>query len=69
MNNQKKVKFLIAVAMLFAIALFVIVVAQIVNISKTQNKLANQQQQIEQLEKELDYYKNKLPNEDYEEIV
>ena len=69
MNNQKKVKFLIAVAMLFAIALFVIVVAQIVNISKTQNKLANQQQQIEQLEKELDYYKNKLPNEDDEEIV
>ena len=69
MNNQKKVKLLIAFAMLIVVALFVTVVAQIVNISKTQNKLANQQQQIEKLEKELDYYKNKLPNEDYEEIV
>ena len=69
MNNQRKVKFLIATAMLFAIALFVVVIAQIVNITKTQNKLTNQQQQIEQLEKELDYYKNKLPSEDYEEII
>ena len=69
MKNQKKVKFLIAIAMLFAIALFVIVIAQIVNIAKTQTKLTNQQQQIEKLEKELDYYKNKLPNQDYEEIV
>ncbi len=69
MNNQRKVKFLIAIAMLFAIALFVVVIVQIVNIAKTQNKLTNQQQQIEQLEKELDYYKNKLPNEDYDEII
>ena len=69
MNTQKKVKFLIAVAMLFIVTLFVIVVAQIVNIAKTKNELSSQQQQIEQLEKELDYYKNKLPSKDYEEIV
>lgn len=55
--------------MLIIIALFVVVVIQLVNISKIKNQIESQQQQIETLDKELDYYKNKQPNEDYEVLT
>lgn len=69
MSNQKKVKMLIALAMLIVAVLFVTVIVQLVNISKTKNKIEHQNQKIEQLEKDLDYYKNKQLEEDYEVIV
>lgn len=49
------------------IALFATVIIQIVNISSVKNEIAKQQEQIEQLEKQLDSYK-KTPNDDYETI-
>lgn len=68
MNNQKKVKALISFLILLLVTLFTISIFQIVNINKTKSKLIEQQKQIEKLEQELDYHKNKKPNEDYETI-
>ena len=68
MNNQKKVKTLISFLILIVVALFLVSIFQIVNINKTKNKLIEQEKQIERLEQELDYHKNKNPNEDYEVI-
>ena len=68
MNNQKKVKALISFLILIVITLFVVSIFQIVNINKTKNKLIEQEKQIERLEQELDYHKNKNPNDDYEVI-
>ena len=39
MNNQKKVKMLIALAMLIVVVLFVTVILQLVNISKTKKQI------------------------------
>ncbi len=68
MNSQKKVKFLIFLAILVVITLFVVIVFQLVNIIRINNKLDSQYQQISQLEEQLDYYKNKQPQSDYETI-
>lgn len=68
MNSQKKVKFLIFLAIAIVITLLVVVTFQLVNIIKINNKIDSQNQQITQLEKELDYYKNKQPQSDYEII-
>lgn len=68
MNNQKKVKALISFLILIVVTLFVVSIFQIVNINKTKNKLIEQEKQIERLEQELDYHKNKNPNDDYEVI-
>ena len=69
MENQKKVKLLIILSILIIVALFTVIVFQLVNIVKSKKELASQQQKIEQLEEDLDYYKNKLPNEDYKVIT
>ena len=68
MTPQKKVKFLIGLAILIVIILFSVVVFQIIQINKTKTEIANQEKQIEQLQQELDYHKNKQPSSDYEEI-
>lgn len=68
MNNQKKVKLLIAFCLLIVVALATAVVFQLIDISKTKKQLNNQEKQIEQLEQDLDYYKNKLPNSDFDTI-
>lgn len=68
MNSQKKVKFLIFLAIAIVITLLVVITFQLVNIIKINNKIDSQNQQITQLEKELDYYKNKQPQSDYEII-
>ena len=68
MNNQKKVKSLIGFLILLAITLFAVSIFQIVNINQTKQKITEQEKQIEKLEQELDYHKNKNPNEDYEVI-
>lgn len=68
MATQKKVKFLIGLAILIFVALLTVTIIQIVTIAKTKNELNQQKTQIEQLNKELDYYQNKLP-ENYEEIT
>ena len=69
MNSQKKVKFLIFLAIVIVITLLVVITFQLVNIIKINNKIDSQNQQITQLEKELDYYKNKQPQTDYEIIL
>ena len=66
MSQQKKVKSLIALAFLIVITLAVVVVFQLVSIAKINQQIESQNQQIEQLEKELDYWQNKLPNSDFE---
>lgn len=68
MNNKRKVKSLICLLILIVVTLFTISIFQIVDINKTKHKLAKQDQQIEKLKEELDYHKNKNPNEDYEVI-
>lgn len=68
MAPQKKVKFLIGLAIFVFVALLTISIIQIVTIAKTKKELNQQRTQIEQLNKELDYYQNKLP-ENYEEIT
>lgn len=68
MNNQNKVKSLIALAMLIIVVLFITVVIQLVNISKTQKEVLAKQEQIQQLEKQLDYYENKQPDSNYETV-
>lgn len=68
MTSQKKVKFLIGLAILIVVALLVTTIFQLVTIAKTNKELKAQQHQIETLNKELDYYQNKLPS-NYEEIT
>ena len=69
MNNQKKVKALFSLSILIIVALFVTVVFQLVNIVKIKNNINSQKQQIEQLEQQLDYYENKEPETNYEEVI
>lgn len=69
MNNQKKVKALFSLSILIIVALFVTVVFQLINIVKIKNNIITQNQQIEQLEQQLDYYQNKEPETNYEEVI
>ena len=69
MKSQKKIKFLIFLSILLIVALFSIVVFQLVNTIKINNKLDQQSKQISQLEKELDYYQNKQPDSNFETII
>jgi len=68
MNSTARIKFVIAVALLIAVALCSVVVIQLVNISKIKKEINAQQYQIQQLEKELDQ-NNKTPNTDYDSIT
>ena len=69
MQSQRKIKFLIALALLLIICLLTVVVFQLINISKTNKKISLQQEQIQQLQQELDYHKNKLPSEEYNPVT
>ena len=69
MSNQKKVKLVLCFAIFIIIALVFVSVYQIVDIAKTKKQIEAQQTQIEQLQKELDYNKNKLPQTNYDEIT
>ena len=68
MSNKSKVKFLLSFAIFIVIALIFVSVYQIIDIAKTKKQIETQQQQIEQLQKELDLNKNKLPQTNYEDI-
>lgn len=68
MSVQSRFKLIVSSAIAIVAILFVIIIAQTVNIIKAKNTLGNQQQQIEKLEKKLDYYENKRPETDYEII-
>ena len=69
MSNQKKVKLVLMFAILIVIALVFVSVYQIIDIAKTKKHIETQQTQIEQLQKELDQNQNKLPQDNYEDII
>ena len=49
--------------------LFAIVVTQLIFINKTRKELNLEKQQLQELNKKLDYYENKYPNEEGFDIV
>ncbi|MBE5741010.1 MAG: hypothetical protein E7351_00530 [Clostridiales bacterium] len=59
MNQNTKVKLMIIGAITLIVSLFVISIIQIVQINKAKEEIAKQREQIEQLNKEIDFYKNK----------
>ncbi len=63
----KRIKFVIALATIILVALFALSVFQLVDLYKTKKEISAQRNQISQLEKELDYYKNKQPSAPEEE--
>lgn len=67
MTQTRKVKFLISLAILIIVALFAVTIVQIVKINTAKNQIAKQQEQIQQLEKQLNSYE-KTPNGDFETI-
>ncbi len=69
MNNTKRIKFLIALAIFIIVTLFTTAIVQIVFINKTKNELNHQRQEIERLEKELDYYNHKIPQAPEDELA
>lgn len=68
MQNQIKIKFIILVAIIIPIALFGIVGFQLFKINQTNKKLHKQEQQIELLQEQLDYYENKAPSGEHDSI-
>ena len=66
MNNQKKIKLLLAFTLLIIVTLLSVVVFQLVDIVKTKKYRSLQEEKIKQLEQQLDYYQNKNPDNDYE---
>ena len=68
MRPNRKIKLLISLSLLTLIILVGVVVFQVVKINQTKDKLSNQEKQIAKLEQELDFWKNKNNNSNYEEI-
>ena len=68
MSVQSRFKLIVSSAIAIVAILFVVIIAQTVNIIKARSTLLDQQQQIQALEKKLDYYENKRPETDYEII-
>ena len=68
MRSQKKVKLLLFCAMIIIIALLFTTIYQIVTIQKNNNTINEQNKQISQLEKELEYHNNKSPETNYTPI-
>ena len=66
MANQRRIKFLIALAIIILIALFALITTQLIFIGKTRKELTSQQKEIEELNRKLDYYENKLPDSGYD---
>ena len=69
MKSQAKVKFLIMLAILILIALFSLIGFQLYKIIKTENRINAQQEQITKLKQELDYYNNKLIENEHNSIT
>ncbi len=69
MTNQKKVKLLIGFAIFITIALIGIIVFQVTKNIQNNLKYKHNQNQIELLEKEREYYEYKLPDTNYEIII
>ena len=69
MREQTKIKSIIFLAIIVLIALFAIVITQLVFISKTRKELNLQKQQLQELNKKLDYYENKYPDESFDIVV
>ena len=57
-KNTTKVKLIFLLAIALIVALFAISIIQVVSIYKKNQVLANQQQQIKELEDKLSYYEN-----------
>ena len=68
MQSQIKIKFIIFVAIIIPIALFGVVGFQLFKINQTNKKLREQEQQIELLQEQLDYYENKTPSGEHDSI-
>ena len=69
MNQQRKVKAIIILAIIVVIALLTLTISQLVFIAKAKKELNTQKQQIEELNKKLDYYENKNSNESGYDII
>lgn len=68
MKSQAKVKFIILLSIMVMVALFVIIGFQLFKIGKVKKQISAQQYQIQQLQKELDYYNN-IPNGPHNSIT
>ena len=64
MQNQKKVKKFIVCSILSIITLLIVSIVLIVNINKTNTELANQKQQIAEIEKQIENLNNSPSNND-----
>ena len=69
MREQTKIKSIIFLAIVLVIALFVTVITQLVFINKARKELHLQNQQLQELNKKLDYYENKYPDESFDIVV
>ena len=69
MREQTKIKSIIFLAIVLVIALFATVVTQLVFINKARKELNLQNQQLQELNKKLDYYENKYPDESFDIVV
>lgn len=65
MNQTKKAKLFVFLAIAVIVLLLIISIAQIVSINNKQREIDNQQIEIDRLNNELDYYENqKIENSD-----
>ena len=69
MREQTKIKSIIFLAIVLVIALFATVITQLVFINKARKELNLQKQQLQELNKKLDYYENKYPDESFDIVV
>ena len=68
MKSQAKVKFFILLAIMVVVALFGLLGFQLYKIIQANKQISLQQQQISSLQKQMDYYENKLPNTEHDNI-
>ena len=69
MESQARVKFLIFIAILVLVGLFSLIGFQLYKIIETENRINNQQEQITKLQQQLDYYNNKIIEEEHNSIT
>lgn len=56
--SKARIKLISALAILLVVALFVVVIFQLVSISQKKNELALKQAEIDRIQQELAYYEN-----------
>ena len=69
MKTQLKVKSIILLAIVVVIALFGLIGFQLFKIYQHTLTIQNQQKQITSLQEEIDYLKDKIPNENFDSIT